>query len=312
MTKNKYSKQIIIFLLVFNFIVPCGSLLAQETGTESQELNPLYVAGKDWYSEDLFSSSDDPLTSNDNSFPALQEKEQEFNLVDYYNQIEPPGQDGLFGRYSILAEDALYFLVPAFAVLGVIYLLPEDVSNWEKDDVTLDHGLDNWPENVTNWEWDDDDDWINYIGHPYFGSTYYIYARHYGYSRLESFWFSFSVSAFYEIGLEAWAEPVSVQDMIFTPLLGSLLGELLLPLEHSIKRNDNKVLGSTILGTVSLVLIDPFGHVVPPLKRWAKSVVSEDAKLQLAPTFSMVNRKQEDGMSSEKEYRYGIQLTMQW
>ena len=312
MTKHKTPQRIIIFLLVFNFIVPCGSLLAQDTGKKSQELNPLYVAGKDWYSEDLFSFIADPLATTDNSSPDTQEEEQEFTLADYYNQLEPPDQGGIFGRYSVLVEDSLYFLVPAFAVLGVIYLLPEDVSNWEKDDVNLEHGLDNWPENVSNWEWDDDDDWINYIGHPYFGSTYYIYARHYGYSRLESFWFSFSVSAFYEIGLEAWAEPVSIQDMIFTPVLGSLLGELLLPLEQRIKKNDNKVLGSRTLGTVSLAVIDPFGHIVPPLKRWTKSIFSSDAELQLTPTFSLMDRKHNDGQKSSKDYRYGIQLTVQW
>ena len=270
-------KQIVAIILALNFIVPCATVLAQDNDT-----NP---APKD---------------------------EKEFNLGDYYDQLDPPDQGGLLGRYSVLAEDSLYFLIPAFTVLGVIYILPESVSNWEKDDVNIEHGLDNWPENVTNWEWDKDDDWINYIGHPYFGSTYYIYARHYGYSRLESFWFSFTISSFYEIGLEAWAEPVSVQDMIFTPVLGSLLGELLLPLEHSIKKNDSKVLGSSFLGTVSLVLIDPFGHVVPPLKRWFKGNVSSDADIQLMPTFSMMDHRNGDEEEKGKEYQWGLQLSVQW
>lgn len=311
MTKHNNFQRIIILLLALNLIVPCGSLSAQDTGGEDQKLNPLYVAGKDWYSEDLSPFLDNNLITTDTT-PALQEKEEEFSLADYYNQLEPPDQGGLFGRYSILAEDSLYFLIPAFAIMGIIYLLPEDVSNWEKDDVNFQHGLDQWPENVTEWEWDSDDEWINYIGHPYFGSTYYVYARHYGYSRLESFWFSFAISSFYEIGIEAWAEPVSIQDMVITPVLGSLLGELLLPLEQRIKKNDNKVLGSTMLGTVSLAVIDPFGHIVPPLKRWTKSIFSNDAELQLTPTFSLTDRKYDDGENSGKEYRYGLQLTVQW
>jgi len=278
MTNYKNYHRILIFSLIFSFIFPCGSSFAQG----SEETSP------------------------------APQQEESFDLTEYYNQLEPPDQDGLFGRYSILAEDSLYFLIPAFTIMGVIYLLPEDVSNWEKDDVNFQHGLDQWPDNVSSWEWDSDDDWINYIGHPYFGSTYYVYARHYGYSRLESFWFSFAISSFYEIGIEAWAEPVSIQDMIFTPLLGSLLGELLLPLEHKIKMNDNKVLGSQVLGTISLAVIDPFGHVVPPLKRWTKRMFSNDAELQLTPTFSLADRKHSDEEGNGKEFSYGVQLTVRW
>ncbi len=311
MTTHKTIQRIITLFLVLNFIVPCASLAAQDKGGGNQQLNPLYVAGKDWHSEDPLFIFDETTIPNDNISPGLIE-EREPNLADYYNQLDPPEQGGLFGRYSILAEDSLYFLIPAFAIMGVLYLLPEDVSNWEKDDINFQHGLDQWPDNVSGWEWDSDDDWINYIGHPYFGSTYYVYARHYGYSRLESFWFSFAISAFYEIGIEAWAEPVSIQDMIFTPLLGSLLGELLLPLERQIKINDNKVLGSQLLGTVSLAVIDPFGHIVPPLKRWTKKLFSKDAELQLTPIFSLAERGKLDGESGGKEYRYGLQLNVQW
>ncbi len=307
---NNY-RRILSLILALNFIFPCGASFALENEDGDQELNPLYVAGIDWYSEDLFSLPDFNLTLTDHPSSDTEEEKQ-LNLAAYYNQLEPPKQDGLFGRYSILAEDSLYFLIPAFTIMGVIYLLPEDVSNWEKDNVNFQHGLDQWPDNVSSWEWDSDDDWINYIGHPYFGSTYYVYARHYGYSRLESFWFSFAISSVYEIGIEAWAEPVSIQDMIFTPLLGSLLGELLLPLEHQIKTNDSKVLGSHVLGTISLAVIDPFGYVVPPLKRLTKRFFSSDAELQLVPTFSLADPKHSDREGSEKEYSYGIQLTVQW
>ncbi len=311
MTNSKNYQRIIHFILIFSFIFPCGSSFALEAENKEETLNPLYVAGIDWYSEDPFSFPEATFIIPENISLSPQQEET-FNLAEHYNQLEPPNQDGLFGRYSILAEDSLYFLIPAFTIMGVIYLLPEDVSNWEKDDVNFQHGLDQWPDNVSSWQWDSDDDWINYIGHPYFGSTYYVYARHYGYSRLESFWFSFAISSFYEIGIEAWAEPVSIQDMIFTPLLGSLLGELLLPLEHKIKTNDSKVLGSHVLGTISLAVIDPFGYVVPPLKRLTKRFFSSDAELQLVPTFSLADPKHSDREGSEKEYSYGIQLTVQW
>jgi hypothetical protein len=246
--------------------------------------------------------------------PFFREKEEgEFDLARYYDDLEPPGQDGVLGRYSVLGEDALYFLVPAFAVLGSLYALPEGVSNWDRDEINWKDGSEKWRENITAWEVDDDADWINYIGHPYFGSSYYIYARHYGYSRLESFWFSFAVSTCYETALEAWAEPVSIQDMIVTPLLGWGLGELLLPLEHSIKQNDNKVFNSSVLGSISLFLIDPFGHVILPLKAWSKRMFSDDAEVALSPILEYQTRSSEgkDTTSGSGE-RYGLVLTVQW
>jgi hypothetical protein len=311
MTNHSNTHRIIRLLLVFNFIFPCGVSLASQKEKPKEELNPLYVAGIDWYSEDLFSLPDFTVELPKSDIPDP-EREEPFNLANYYDQLEPPEQGGMFGRYSILAEDSLYFLIPAFTVMGAIYLLPEEISNWEKDDINIQDALDQWPDNVSSWVWDKDDDWINYIGHPYFGSTYYVYARHYGYSRLESFWFSFAISASYEIAIEGWAEPVSIQDMIFTPLLGSMLGELLLPVEQHIKTNDNKVLGSTILGTISLAVIDPFGHIVPPLKRLTKQFFSDDAELQLTPTFSLLEQRAYGEESGGKDIRYGIKLTVQW
>ena len=245
--------------------------------------------------------------------PIFKKKDPDiFNLTQYYDDLEPPDQGGMLGRYAILGEDALYFLGPALLVLGGIYMLPEDVSNWEKDDINWEHGSEKWPENVTSWQWDEDDDWINYIGHPYFGSAYYVYARHYGYSRLESLCFSFTASAFYEIGLEAWAEPVSIQDMIFTPLLGWGLAELLLPLEHTIKMNDKKVLNSRILGAVSLFLIDPLGHIVIPFKNFTQSFFSEDAEVSLSPIISYPNLAIGPNKSMKAEEQFGLVLTVQW
>ncbi len=245
--------------------------------------------------------------------PFFQEKEPgAFDLAGYYDEIEPPKQDGLLGRYTILGEDALYFMEPAFMVLGTLYLLPEEVSNWDRDEIDWEHGSKNWPENVSNWQWDSDDDWINYIGHPFFGSAYFIYARHYGFSRLESFLFSLSASSFYEIALEAWAEPVSIQDMIFTPLLGWGLAELLLPLEYRIQQNDNRVLNSRILGAVSLFLIDPFGHIVLPFKRLTQSFFSKDTDVYLTPMYEYHEEVDPLGRTINTEERYGLILTFKW
>jgi len=235
-----------------------------------------------------------------------------FNLNRYYDALEPPGQDGMLGRYSILMKDSVYFLIPAATVLGALYIMPEEVTNWSRDDISLKYGLEKWQENVKSWHWDSDEDWINYIGHPYFGPTYFIYARHYGYSRFESLCFSFAISSFYEMGLEAWAEQVSIQDMLVTPLFGWALAEVLLPIEYYIKKNDGKILNSQILGSTSLFLIDPFGHVVPPLKKWIDAIFSSDTDISMLPFVSRSNYfDQEEGQHSIEE-RYGLQLTVRW
>lgn len=239
-------------------------------------------------------------------------KNEAFNLNRYYDALEPPGQEGILGRYSILLEDSLYFLIPAATVLGALYIMPEEVTNWNRDDISFKSGFKKWQENVTSWHWDSDEDWINYIGHPYFGSTYFIYARHYGYSRFESLCFSFVISSFYEIGLEAWAEQVSIQDMFVTPLFGWALAEVLLPIEYYIKKNDGKILNSHVLGSTSLFLIDPFGHVVPPLKKWVDAIFDSNTDISMLPFVSRSEYfDQGDGQHTMGE-RYGLQLTVHW
>ena len=52
--------------------------------------------------------------------------------------------------------------------------------------------------------WDKDPAWINYIGHPYWGATYYIRARERGFGEFGSFIYSAFLSALYEYGIEAF------------------------------------------------------------------------------------------------------------
>jgi hypothetical protein len=302
---NKNSSTVILLILfcLSTLFPPCEQLLAAET-KKQQPVPEQTIA---------CCGPEDYVDITPAVLPFFQEKEPGvFDLARYYDDIEPPKQGGVLGRYTILGEDVLYFAAPAFLVLATIYLLPEDVSNWDRDEIDWEHGSKNWPENVSNWQWDSDDDWINYIGHPFFGSAYYVYARHYGFSRMESFLFSFSASAFYEIGLEAWAEPVSIQDVIFTPLLGAGLAELLLPLEYRIQQNDNKVLNSRILGAVSLFLIDPFGHIVQPFKKLTQSFFSRDTAVHLTPVYAHHDQVDQQGRATGSEERYGLILTFSW
>lgn len=184
-----------------------------------------------------------------------------------------------FGKYTLLARDTGYLIIPAAMIIGFLYLAPESVSNWSKEDKDRsfsDLG-EKWWENVSNGPvWDEDDWWLNWIAHPYWGATYYIHARHYAYSQWESFWYAFFVSnVLYEYGIEAFAEEPSIQDLISTPIGGWLMGEFIfVPLEARIMSNGNRLWGNKVLGKTTRFLLDPIGSIIRPLRRFKHRVFS--------------------------------------
>ena len=104
---------------------------------------------------------------------------------------------------------------------------------------------------------------LNYAMHPYFGGVYYMTARSNGFTILESFAYSAIMSTFFwEYGVEAFAEIPSVQDLIVTPVLGSVVGEGFFDAKRSILKNDSKVLNSKFLGKTSLLLMDPLNTIM--------------------------------------------------
>ncbi|PHR84865.1 MAG: ubiquitin-protein ligase [Colwellia sp.] len=142
-----------------------------------------------------------------------------------------------------------------FGVIGVISLLPEDISNWDSE-----QGLyDKWFDNVSSGPvWDRDTGPLNLIGHPYFGGVYYQVARKSGYRQWDAFVYSALMSTFYwEYGIESFAEIPSIQDLVITPVLGWAYGEWAFTTEMDIRANGDTVFGSTILGSTALVLLDP-------------------------------------------------------
>ena len=120
--------------------------------------------------------------------------------------------------------DTAYFVGLQFAAIAILYVAPESLSGWDKESKD-NYSLSKWTENVRNPVWDEDEWYVNYILHPYWGATYYIRAQERGLNRLQSFWYSFLLSTLYEFGAEALFEPVSYQDLIVTPVAGALLGE---------------------------------------------------------------------------------------
>lgn len=73
---------------------------------------------------------------------------------------------------------------------------------------------------------DDDAFWINYISHPVMGSESYLRARESNYGWFGSFLFSTGMSLTWEYLIESWTERPSINDMMVTSTIGSLIGEL--------------------------------------------------------------------------------------
>ncbi|WP_025562252.1 DUF3943 domain-containing protein [Psychromonas sp. SP041] len=146
-------------------------------------------------------------------------------------------------------------------VISVLAVMPESVTNWNNDDdVSL---AQKWLDHVSEGPvWDRDDAVLNYIMHPYFGGVYYQAARKSGYRQWDSFLYSALMSsAFWEYGVEAFAEKPSMQDLVVTPVLGWVYGEWAFNTEREIWAGGGTVWGNEYLGNTALFLLDPIDSI---------------------------------------------------
>jgi hypothetical protein len=159
----------------------------------------------------------------------------------------PPGPD-----WGGLARDTGFLIGYQVVAIGVIFLLPEDVSNWHHKD----NPGEQWVHNVSHPTFDNDSWWINYLAHPYVGAMYYIRARERGFGPWSSFAYSAFASAAYEFGAEAFFEKPSIQDLIVTPIGGALIGAFIFePLRAKIRAKPDLAW----YDHVGLFLTDPIG-----------------------------------------------------
>lgn len=215
--------------------------------------------------------------------------------------------------YSGLKRDAGYFFGYQFFIVGLLYVLPEEISAWT-DEQKEDYTVNKWWDNVTHPRWDPDEWYINYILHPYWGMTYYTRGRERGLSETGAFWYSFTLSSIYEFGLEALFEPVSIQDMIFTPGLGSLLGWYFEDTRREIKSQSS----FSFWDKTVLALTDPLGS----LNEVVDGFIETDSELELRSFYRSPTFKTLDNMEWDDPYRQrvdpivkdylGLQLTVHW
>lgn len=194
-------------------------------------------------------------------------------------------------RYRKLIADSIYLQLFLISTIGVLALMPESVSHWNSDDRSEKSLAERWHEHVkTKPVWDQDGWIVNYIGHPVTGAIYYTTARNDGMSIFESAAYTTLMSTFFwEYGYEAFAEIPSVQDLVVSPVFGSLLGEGMYVLEGKLDQNGGLVWGSRALGDISYFLLNPMGNFANGLNDLLKRYNSEISVTMTLQTYPRAN-----------------------
>lgn len=179
-----------------------------------------------------------------------------------------------------------------FVTLGVLELLPESATAWNKAEIHKKPIFERWWTNVKKGPvWDHDNAIFNYVLHPYGGAAYYMSARSQGFNMLQSFVYGLAVSTiFWEYGIEAFMEVPSIQDLFITPVGGLLVGETFYRVKRYIVEHDYRLLGSPVLGQIVAILVDPVNEVVDlvrgnPNKHYSQRHAPRpgDARLSVQP-----------------------------
>ncbi len=184
-------------------------------------------------------------------------------LCDDYAVRDINVNEALPARYRRVIEDTVYVQVAMIATVAALAMMPESISKWDMDALNEQSLGERWKENVTTKPVWDKDEWsINYIGHPVSGAAYYALARNEGMSIFESAAYATILSTFFwEYGYESFAEKPSIQDQIFTPLIGSFLGEGMHQLEIKLDANGGVIWGSKGFGSFCYFWLDPMGNM---------------------------------------------------
>ncbi len=104
---------------------------------------------------------------------------------------------------------------------GFLMLMPQDYTNWSFVGAGARFG-----DAFTKAPVLDDDNWLfNYLIHPLSGCLMYNTMRSQGAKIVPSFLFATSQSLIWEFLMESWLEQPSIQDLLVTSNIGSLMGE---------------------------------------------------------------------------------------
>lgn len=213
-----------------------------------------------------------------------------------------------------LRSDTTYILAYQLAAVGVIYLLPQEISGWKDRDKDAEHRSAEYRENIQDIHWDRNNWFVNYIGHPYFGATYFVVARNRGFGKTGSFWYATTMSAIFEYGIEAFFEVPSIQDLVVTPLAGLFVGEYFFQYRNRLKQEIQHKGYSSFTDKSLLFLTDPLGS----LNRYFRRMGGRDVTVSLSPYLHnskrILNKSLKDKYkrSTDIDTQYGIKIFVHW
>jgi hypothetical protein len=253
----------------------------------------------------LVASAADVASAGDAGFSLSAWTAPDDDVRETYALLAEDARDTDSGRdWKGISADTALFLGSQVAVTALVYFLPADVTG--ASDVEKDELFDTWWRHVRNPVWDADPWWVNYVGHPYWGATYYTRARERGFGPVGSFVYSVALSTAFEFGVESFAEPPSYQDLIVTPVAGALLGAFVFePIRARIKAKpelrwyDHSIMVAT----------DPLGALQAAVA-WAFGL-KPGFELQFRPRLAPA-RDRAGSPVAQQSPRVGVELTVRY
>ncbi|MFD1316659.1 DUF3943 domain-containing protein [Namhaeicola litoreus] len=280
--------KIVGILFFISFLIVCQQMIGQEKEFERALEPPTrsYQFGNDFLKPTPVALS--AIKMEDGLFTRFNQDFYQSNLV--YDPVRDPKR---------LLYNTGVFIGGAVVTFGVLWVLPESFTNWDKDQMREDGIFSRWKENVSAGPiWDSDDFFFNWIAHPWAGAVYYMAARGSGFNPWESFAYSTIMSTFlWEYGVEAFAEVPSWQDILITPTVGSVFGEVFYHWKGKIVRNDRRVLNSKFLGGACLIVMDPFNEFLDAVGVETKHKVQTFSAI-MPIQYDFVDKKQVWGLSA--------------
>lgn len=189
----------------------------------------------------------------------LQKKRKTLSIYDY-----PYSRTLSVQNWKHLWVNTSVLMGAGITTMFVLESLPEESTAWNKRSNTKTPLFKRWVQHVKRGPvWDGDNAIFNYVLHPYAGAAYYMGARSCGFNVWGSFLYSFCISTFFwEYGFEAFNEIPSVQDLIITPVVGSILGEGFYLAKREIVKRNYRLAGSKVLGYSVAFLVDPLNEMI--------------------------------------------------
>jgi hypothetical protein len=219
--------------------------------------------------------------------------------------LESPGWDR-----EGLRRDTAYFMGYQVAAVAILWAMPESVTNWTAEDKS-GYSMSKWWNNVTSPQIDSDDFYLNYLVHPYWGGAYFVRGRERGLDNTQAFWYSALLSAMFEFGAEALAEEPSYQDLVATPVLGSMVGVLFMDLRERVEDRD-AMRGYRSTGDKWIMaLTDPLGG----LNRQVDKLFGRDIDARFMPYVGTRPRPGGAGRrlpADESDLVYGLNFSIEW